>query len=45
MAATQIAAWLEKPQHGARLLIRSDIEVPSPGEGEVLVKLEYTGFW
>ncbi|EXJ74238.1 alcohol dehydrogenase [Cladophialophora psammophila CBS 110553] len=41
---TQIAAWLEKPQPGARLQIRNDIEVPSPKEGEVLVKLEYSGF-
>ncbi|KIW83635.1 hypothetical protein Z517_02881 [Fonsecaea pedrosoi CBS 271.37] len=41
---TQIAAWLEKPQPGARLQLRNDIEVPSPKEGEVLVKLEYTGF-
>ncbi|OAL32977.1 hypothetical protein AYO22_00062 [Fonsecaea multimorphosa] len=41
---TQIAAWLEKPEPGARLKLRSDIEVPSPKEGEVLVKLEYTGF-
>ncbi|KIX01784.1 uncharacterized protein Z518_09511 [Rhinocladiella mackenziei CBS 650.93] len=41
---TQIAAWLEKPQHGARLQIRKDIEIPSPGDGEVLVKLECTGF-
>ncbi|OAP63486.1 hypothetical protein AYL99_02713 [Fonsecaea erecta] len=41
---TQIAAWLEKPQPGAQLQIRNDIEVPSPKEGEVLVKLEYTGF-
>jgi NADPH:quinone reductase-like Zn-dependent oxidoreductase len=42
---TQTAAWLEKPQPGARFQIRNDIEVPTPGEGDVLVKLEYTGFW
>lgn len=42
--ATQIAAWLAKPGHGARLKIRDDIEIPVPGEGELLVKLEYTGF-
>ncbi|ETI25800.1 hypothetical protein G647_02574 [Cladophialophora carrionii CBS 160.54] len=41
---TQTAAWLEKPQPGARFQIRNDIEVPTPGEGDVLVKLEYTGF-
>jgi len=41
---TQIAAWLEKPEHGARLKIRNDIEVPVPGDGELLVKLDYTGF-
>src|SRR5262249_25855937 len=42
---TQVAAWLEKPQHGARLVIRKDIEIPSPGDGEVLVKLDFTGFF
>lgn len=41
---TQIAAWLEKPEHGARLQIRNDIEIPVPGNGELLVKLDYTGF-
>ena len=41
----QTAAWLEKPQPGARFQIRNDIEVPTPGDGEVLIKLEYTGFW
>ena len=41
---TQIGAWLEKPQPGARLVIRKDLEIPSPHEGEVLVKLDYTGF-
>ena len=41
----QTAAWLEKPAPGARLLIRNDIEIPSPAAGEVLVKLECTGVW
>ncbi|KIW65754.1 hypothetical protein PV04_07982 [Phialophora macrospora] len=41
---TQTAAWLEKPQPGARFQIRNDIEVPTPGDGDVLIKLEYTGF-
>ncbi|KIV85747.1 hypothetical protein PV11_01409 [Exophiala sideris] len=41
---TQIAAWLEAPKPGARLVIRKDIEIPTPSDGEVLVKLEYTGF-
>lgn len=42
---TQTAAWLKKPEPGARFQIRDDIEVPKPGDGEVLVKLEYSGFW
>lgn len=41
---TQIAAWLDKPEHGARLQIRNDIDVPVPGDGELLVKLDCTGF-
>ena len=42
---TQTAAWLEKPQPGARFQIRNDIDVPTPGDGDVLIKLDYTGFW
>jgi Zn-dependent alcohol dehydrogenase len=42
---TQIAAWLEKPQPGATFQIRNDIEVAEPKDGEVLVKLDYSGFW
>ena len=41
----QTAAWLENPGPGARLVIRNDIEIPSPKMGEVLVKLECTGVW
>ncbi|KAJ9615638.1 hypothetical protein H2200_001713 [Cladophialophora chaetospira] len=41
---TQTAAWLETPQPGARFQIRSDIDVPIPRDGEVLIKLDYTGF-
>ncbi|KAI1618558.1 hypothetical protein EDD37DRAFT_677627 [Exophiala viscosa] len=41
---TQTAAWLEAPKPGARLVIRNDIEIPTPIDGEILVKLEYTGF-
>lgn len=41
---TQVAAWLEKPCPGARLQIRDDISIPTPGDGEVLIKLECTGF-
>ena len=26
-------------------MIRNDIEIPTPSQGEVLVKLEYTGVW
>ena len=42
---TQTAAWLEAPKPGARLVIRHDVEIPTPSDGEILVKLEYTGFW
>ncbi|KAL1996105.1 hypothetical protein VTN49DRAFT_428 [Thermomyces lanuginosus] len=41
---TQTVAWVDTPQPGAQLRIRDDVPVPSIGEGEVLVKLEYTGF-
>ncbi|KAK5082221.1 hypothetical protein LTR05_007365 [Lithohypha guttulata] len=39
----QVAAWLDKPGHGAVLRIREDIDIPIPKEGEVLVKLECSG--
>lgn len=42
---TQTVAWVDTPQAGAQLRIRHDVPVPSIGQGEVLVKLEYTGFW
>ena len=41
----QIAAWLQSPEPGANLVIRNDIDIPTPGTGEVLVKLECTGVW
>jgi propanol-preferring alcohol dehydrogenase len=44
-AKTQTAAWLDAPKHGATLRIRHDIPIPEPTEGQVLVKLEVTGFW
>ncbi|GLB21863.1 hypothetical protein AtubIFM61612_002413 [Aspergillus tubingensis] len=40
----QTAACVDNPSPGATLTIRHDIPVPVPGAGEVLVKLEYTGF-
>ncbi|GKZ52913.1 hypothetical protein AnigIFM49718_003565 [Aspergillus niger] len=40
----QTAACIDNPSPGATLTIRHDIPVPTPGAGEVLVKLEYTGF-
>jgi alcohol dehydrogenase, propanol-preferring len=39
----QIAAWLGARGPGAQLVIREDIDIPSPGDGEVLIKLLYTG--
>jgi hypothetical protein len=41
---TQTAAWLDHPHHGASLTLRNDIPIPEPSEGEVLVKLECSGF-
>lgn len=41
---TQTAAWLERPSHGAKLVIRDDIPIPEPSADEVLVKLEVSGF-
>lgn len=42
---TQTAAWLDTPKHGATLRMRHDIPIPEAAEGEVLIKLEVTGFW
>ncbi|KAF4448688.1 hypothetical protein F53441_7942 [Fusarium austroafricanum] len=39
----QKAALVENPGNNARIVIRDDIPVGTPGQGEVLVKLEYTG--
>lgn len=41
---TQTAAWLDHPHLGATLTLRNDILIPEPSEGEVLVKLECSGF-
>jgi hypothetical protein len=41
----QTAACIDKPGPGARLDLRHDIPVPVPKAGEVLIKLEWTGFW
>jgi hypothetical protein len=42
---TQTVAWLEKPHPEAQLEIRHDLAVPEPAANEVLIKVEYTGFW
>lgn len=42
---TQIGAWVETPGPDARIQIRNDLPIPSPGPGEVLVKLQFTGVW
>ncbi|PYH85639.1 hypothetical protein BO82DRAFT_380736 [Aspergillus uvarum CBS 121591] len=41
---TQTAAWIENPRPHAQLELRHDVPVPEPVGGEVLVKLECTGF-
>ncbi|KJK60884.1 Cinnamyl alcohol dehydrogenases CAD [Aspergillus parasiticus SU-1] len=40
----QTAATIEHPRPGAKLDLRHDIPVPEPKAGEVLIKLECTGF-
>ena len=41
----QTAACIDHPRPGAQLEIRHDVPVPEPGSGEVLIKMEWTGFW
>ena len=41
----QIGAWVETPGPEAHVEIRNDLPIPSPSEGEVLIKLECTGVW
>lgn len=40
----QIGAWVETPGKDARIELRQ-IEIPKPGVGEVLVKMEVSGVW
>lgn len=40
----QIGAWVENPGKDARIELRQ-IEIPKPGAGEVLVKIEVSGVW
>ena len=40
---TQIGAWIENPGPNARIRIRNDIPVPSPGPDEVLIKIVCSG--
>ena len=41
--STQIGAWLDAPGPNARVEIRNDIPIPSPGINQVLIKLECSG--
>jgi propanol-preferring alcohol dehydrogenase len=45
MAITKVqtAAWIDKPGPDTKPYLKHDIPVPTPGSGEVLVKVEYTG--
>jgi alcohol dehydrogenase, propanol-preferring len=45
MRSHQTGAWVETPEPEAHLHIRNDLPVPSPCDGEVLIKLECTGVW
>ena len=40
---TQIGAWIENPGPSARIRIRNDIAIPTPGPNEVLIKLSCSG--
>lgn len=44
MAQRQLGAWVETPGKQARIEMRQ-IEIPSPGPGEVLVQMEVSGVW
>lgn len=39
----QTAAWVDKPGPNTKPYLKHDIPVPTPGPGQVLVRLEYTG--
>ena len=41
----QTAACVDEPGPQARVYERHDVEIPEPADGEVLVKLEFTGVW
>jgi propanol-preferring alcohol dehydrogenase len=42
---TQTAAIIQNPGSNAHVVIKHDIPVPEPHEGEVLVKMECCGLW
>jgi len=42
---TQTVAWIENPGPSGKLVIKHDVPVQHPREGEVLVKLECSGIW
>ena len=42
---SQTAALIENPGPAARLVIRDDIPVATPGSNKILVKLNCTGLW
>lgn len=39
----QTAAWVDNPGPDCKPYLKHDIPVPTPGHGEILVKLDYTG--
>ena len=41
----QTAAWIEEPGPTGRVVIREDVSIDSPGEGDILVQLECSGIW
>lgn len=42
---TQTAAWVAHPGPNAQVEYLKDYSIPSPSEGEILVKLICTGIW
>jgi hypothetical protein len=40
----QLCAWVEQPGPKAKIELR-EIDIPTPGTGQVLVKLQVSGVW
>lgn len=43
ISASQTAAWIDKPGPNTQPYLQHNLPIPLPGDGQVLVKIEYTG--